>query len=74
MLPELFSIVLHYEMLQFNIYLRSLLNSISRLAAPMQYLSLSNLSTTASTFTAGSFAASTVNLTATVAVPESPLI
>ena len=61
-------------MLKFNIYLRRLINSISRLAAPLQYLSLRNLSTTAFTFTAGSFAASTVNLIANVAVPESPLI
>ena len=49
-------------------------DSISCLAAPLQCLSLSNLSTTASTFTAGSFATSSVNLTATVAVPESSLI
>ena len=55
-------------------YLRSFLHSISHFAAPLQYLSLSNLSTKASTFTAGSFAVSTINLTATVAIPQFPII
>ena len=61
--PRAIPRVLPYEMLQFSIYLRSFLNSTSCLAAPLQYLSLSNLSTTASTFSAGSFAASIVHLT-----------
>ena len=66
--------VLPYEMLQFSMYLRSFLNSTSCLAAQLQYLSLSNLSTTASTFTAGLLAASIVHLTVNVDVPESQLI